>query len=203
MANLIPPMADEPPPEFLAFVSTRLPALRGEAARLTGGRPAPEVVMRVLSDLAGHWRRLSWLGRLTGRDAAGEYLDRRLTVRTRHWREDQIYPVEVHVLRDTAWAPPPDRVLAATGTARPLTAAATVAQYRRPPKPPEESVARQLAFLLPSTVRQGSEVIAEAEIAWVHAYRSYVWRRYLRAWVGVVLIVGYLIQFMSQFSAPA
>src|SRR5690348_1591524 len=106
MANLIPPMDDEPPLEFLAFVARRLPALRGEAARLTGGRPAPGVVMQVLSDLAGHWRRLSWLDRLTGHDATSDYLDRRLTVRTRHWREDQIYPVEVHVLGDTDWAPP-------------------------------------------------------------------------------------------------
>ena len=177
MANLIPPMDDEPPPEFIAFVAARLSALRSEAARLTGGdRSAPEVVMQVLIDLAGHWRRLCWHSRLTHRDAVAEYLDRRLTARTRQWREDQIYPVEVNVLRDTNWAVPAEQILEPAG-ARPLTAAAAAAQFQRPPKPPEETLAQQLAFFLPSTVRHGSEVVAEAEIAWVHAYRRYVWRR--------------------------
>ena len=215
MANLIPPMDDEPPPEFIAFVAARLSALRSEAARLTGGdRSVPEVVMQVLIDLAGHWRRLCWRGRLTHRDAAAEYLDRRLTARARQWREDQIYPVEVNVLRDTTWAAPPEQILEtagaprvsaypAGGAARPLTAVSAAAtQFRRPAKPPEETLAQQLAFFLPSTVRHGSEVIAEAEIAWVHAYRRYVWRRYCRMGGGVVLVIAYLVQFMSQFSAP-
>lgn len=215
MANLIPPMDDEPPPEFIAFVAGRLSALRAEAARLTGGdRSAPEVTMEVLIDLAGHWRRLSWRSRLTHRDATAEFLDRRLTARTRQWREEQIYPVEVNVLRDTAWAAPPEQILEpagaphsaaypAAGATRPLTAAAAEARYRRPPAPPEETLAQQLASFLPSTVRRGSEVVAEAEIAWVHAYRRYVWRRVLRMAVGVVLVMGYLIQFMSQFTTSA
>jgi len=211
MANLIPPMDDEPPPEFIAFVAARLGALRSESARLTGGdRSAPGVVMEVLVDLAGHWRRLCWRSRLTHRDATAEYLDRRLTARTRQWREEQIYPVEVNVLRDTNWAVPAEQILETAGAARtsaagagPFTAAATAAQFRRPPKPPEETLAQQLAFFLPSTVRHGSEVVAEAEIAWVHAYRRYVWRRYFRLGGGVVLVIGYLVQFMSQFSAPS
>src|SRR4051794_37054418 len=112
MANLIPPMNDEPPPEFIAFVAARLDVLRGEAARLIGGNhSAPEVAMQVLVDVAGHWRRLCWLGRLTHRDAAAEYLDRRLTARTRQWREDQVYPVEVTVLGDSPWMAPPQQVL--------------------------------------------------------------------------------------------
>jgi len=203
MANLIPPMDDEPPPEFIAFVAARLGALRSEAARLTGGdHAAPEVVMQVLIDLAGHWRRLCWRGRLTHRDAAAEYLDRRLTARTRQWREDQIYPVEVNVLRDTNWAVPPEQILETAGAAHTSAYPAAAAQFRRPPKPPEETLAQQLAFFLPSTVRHDSEVVAEAEIAWVHAYRRYVWRRYFRVGGGVLLLIGYLVQFMSQFSAP-
>jgi len=198
MANLIPPMDDEPPPEFIAFVATRLTALRGEAARLLGGdRSAPEIGMQVLTDLAGHWRWLTWRGRLTRRDAAGDYLDRRLTARTKQWREDQIYPVEVNVLSDAAWAPPAEQILATAG------ASAAPAQFRRPPTPPAETLAQQLAFFLPSTVRHGTEVIAEAEIAWVHAYRRYVWRRYCRLGGGIVLLIGALVQFMSQFSTPA
>jgi hypothetical protein len=189
MANLIPPMDDEPPPEFLAFVAARLHLLRSEASRLLGGdRAAPEITMQVLTDLAGRWRRLTWLGRLTHRDAAGEYLDRRLTARTKHWREDQVYPVEVTVLRDPVRSP----VLQPVGAG---------ARYQRPASPPEETLAQQLAFFLPSTVRRGSELVAEAEIAWVHAYRRYLWRRYLRIGGGMVLLIGAMVQFMSQFSA--
>lgn len=183
MAYLIPPMDDEPPPEFIAFVTTRLHALRSEAARLLGGdRAAPEISMQVLTDVAGHWRWLTWRRRLTRRDAAGDYLDRRLTARTKQWREERIYPVEVQVIRF-------DRELAPAGVA--------AARYRRPA---HESVAEQLASLLPSTVRTGSGGIADAGIAWVHAYRRYLWRRYWGMAGGLVLLIGTMVQFMSQFS---
>jgi hypothetical protein len=183
MAYLIPPMDDEPPAEFIAFVAGRLASLRSETARLVGGeRFAPEVYTEVLTDLAGHWRRLSWRSRLGHRDARAEYLDRRLAARTRQWREDQIYPVEVTVARQEpsgAAAPPP-----------------------RHPVPQAETVARRLAPLLPTTHRADAQVVAEAGIAWVHAYRRYVWRRYARVCGGIVLLIGYLVQFMSQVSAP-
>jgi hypothetical protein len=184
MAHLIPPMDDEPPPEFIAFVTARLHVLHAEAARLLGGdRATFEISMQVLTDLAGHWRRLTWLSRLTHRDVAGDYLDRRLTARAKQWREDQIYPVEVQVVRF-------DRELEPAG--------AVSARYRRPA---HESVAQQLASLLPSTVRAGTGVIADAEIAWVHAYRRYLWRRYWGMAGGLILLIGSIVQFMSQFSA--
>ena len=206
MANLIPPMDDEAPPEFLAFVAARLDMLRSEAGRLTGGaRSADEVAMEVLADLAGHWRGLTVLGRLLHRNLAGEYLDRRLTARTRQWREDQVYPVEVTVLRDTTWDPP-RRVMeqpqrepepAETRYQRPVET-----RSEPPDVPAEESLARQLALYLPSTVRRDVAAVAEAEIAWVHAYRRYVWRRYCRIGGGYVLLIGGMVQFMSQVSAP-
>ncbi|MGW4948519.1 hypothetical protein ACWEOZ_43805 [Actinoplanes sp. NPDC004185] len=190
MAYLIPPMEDETPPEFIAFVAARHDMLHDEAARLTGGeRSAPELCMQVLTDLAGRWRWLTWIGRLTRRDAAARLLDRRLTARTKQWREDQIYPVEVLVLGDH------DRIPQAA------VPSAALVQYQRPPAPAHESVAQQLAALLPSTVRSGTEVIAEAEIAWVHAYRRYLWRRYCAVGGGMVFLVGGMVQFMSQFSA--
>jgi hypothetical protein len=199
MAYLIPPMEDEPPPEFIAFVAVRLAALRREAARLLGGdRAAPEICMQVLTDLAGRWRWLTRLGWLTHRDAAGSYLDRRLTARTKQWREEQIFPVEVDVLRDGAWAPPTEQILVPAGVGVSGYSRAAAAQFQRPP---EETLAQQLAFFLPSTVRRDSEVIAEAEIAWVHAYRRYLWLRYLRLTGGMVLLIGSMVQFMSQFTA--
>jgi len=158
--------------------------------------------MQVLVDVAGHWRRLCWLGRLTHRDAAAEYLDRRLTARTRQWREDQVYPVEVTVLGASPWMAPPQQILETAGAARPLTAAAAEARYQRPAEPVGESLAQQLAFFLPSTVRSSAESVAEAEIAWVHAYRRYVWRSYCRTGGGFILLIGFMVQFMSQFSTP-
>ena len=197
MAYLIPPMEDETPPEFIAFVAARRDVLLGEAARLIGGdRSAPELCMQVLTDLAGQWRWLTRLSRLTHRDAAAEYLDRRLTSRTKQWREDQIYPVEVHVLPEPTWSPV--KSLEPVGTAPPP---AVTMRYERPPTPPEESLAQQLAYFFPSTVRAGSDVVADAEIAWVHAYRRYLWRRYARLSGGMILLVGAMVQFMSQFSA--
>lgn len=197
MAHLIPPMDDEPPAEFVAFVAGRLASLRSETARLVGGeRFAPEVYTEVLTDLAGHWRRLCWRSRLSHRDAHAEYLDRRLAARTRQWREDQIYPVEVSVGQDP-WPAP-----AAAAAAHP-PAAAGAAPDRRRPVPQAETVARRLAPLLPTTSRAEAQVVAEAGIAWVHAYRRYVWRRYARVCGAIFLLIGYLIQFMSQVSAPS
>ena len=177
MAYLIPPMDDEPPPDFLAFVAARLDGLRREAFRLSGGAgDAEALVMEALTDLAGHWRRLRWVSRLRGHEVMSEYLTRRLAARTKQWREEQIYPVEVGVL------PPP----------------AAPVRYARPAG---TTVAQRLADLLPSTVRREAEVVAEAGIAWVHAYRRHVWWRYTRVCIGVVLLFGYLIQFMSQASS--
>lgn len=176
MAYLIPPMDDEPPREYLAFVAGRLTALRSETSRLVGGdRGAGDISMEVLTDLAGHWRRLCWRSRLSRRDALTAYLNKRLAARAKQWRDEQIYPVEVSVAAD---APPP--------------------VVRRPGR---QTVAQRMAPLLPSTVRAEAGVVAEAEIAWVHAYRRYVWRRYARVIGGMVLLLFYLVQFMSQASS--
>jgi hypothetical protein len=184
MASLIPPMDDEPPADFIAFVAARLTALRAETTRLVGGdRGAPEVCTQVLTDLAGHWRRLCWRSRLSHRDARTDYLNRRLAARTRQWREDQIYPVEVTVLAPSARHVP----------ALPAT----------PPAGPADTVARRLAPLLPPTARAEAQVLAEAGIAWVHAYRRYLWRRHFLLAGTLILVIGTMVQFMSQVSAPA
>jgi len=206
MAYVIPPMDEEAPPDYVNFVSGRLTSLRSETARLVGGdRYATEVYMEVLTDLAGHWRRLCWRSRLSHRDATAEFLDRRLATRTKQWREDQIYPVEVSVLR-------PPRVHA-TPDSHPPQPTTTWADYHKPapPTPTAETpqpatatatIAQQLAPLLPTTARTEVGEVAEAGIAWVHAYRRYIWRRYCRIAGGTVLLIGYIVQFMSQFSAP-
>ena len=174
---LVPPMDDEPPPEFVSFVAGHLGGLRREADRLVGGDPAGAYLyMDVLVDVAGRWRRLRWWGRLAGRDAASEYLRRRLASRTKQWRDEQIYEVQVRVLRPAAPA------LVASGGRGPVSAAL------------------RKAAVLPGTVRSGALPAAEAGIAWVHAYRKQQWHRAGRLITTGVLLIGSMIQYMSWLS---
>jgi hypothetical protein len=172
---LVPPMDDEPPPEFVAFVTSHLAYLRQEVHRLVGGDPdGVELYLDVLADVAGHWRRLHWWGRLTGRDALSGYLQRRLEARTRHWRDDQIYDVDIHVVRQHAMVP------AFGGTAR--------------------SLALRKASLLPGTARTGAIPYADAGIAWVRAYRKQEWHRVGRLVALGIFLVGGMIQYMTLIS---
>ena len=163
----MPPMAEEPPDDFVNFVAVRLADLQRDAVRLTGGSEhADEIYPAVLSDVAGHWRRLRWRSRWVRRDAAGEFLTRRLAARTRQWREDQIYEVDVRLLRPP---PPPAAELPA-------------------------SYALRKAALLPSTERVQIRPVAEAAIAWNHALRRANWHRVARVVTTVCLI---LIAFLQ------
>lgn len=172
---LVPPMDDEPPPAYVAFVVAHLAELRRETDRLVGGSPeGSHLYMEVLSDVAGHWRRLCWRSRLTGRDAATAYLEQRLAQRTKQWREDQIYEVDIRVLR------PPQLF---------------------PMSVPGGSLALRKAAVLPGTVRGGGVVaVADAGIAWVHAYRRQEWHRVGRLIAFGILLIGGMIQFMSWIS---
>ncbi|WP_157408568.1 hypothetical protein [Actinoplanes sp. N902-109] len=177
MAYVFPPMDEEPPPDYCSFVAARLGTLHRQAFALTGGHAdaAESITTDVLTDVAGHWRRLRWQTRLLDRDAIDRYLHRRLEHRTKLWREDQPYPVDVIV------QPPP--------------------QLYQPH--PAASVAHRLAALLPSTVRTELSTLADAEIAWVHAYRRAMWHRYARVWAGSFLLLFGMIQVMSAASGPA
>jgi hypothetical protein len=161
-------MAEEPPGDFINFVAARLPDLQREAARLTGGpQHADEIYPAVLSDVAGHWRRLCWRSRLVQRDAAGEFLARRLAARAKQWREEQIYEVEVQLLR------PPSSAAVATLPA---------------------SYALRKAALLPDTQRVQHRPVAEAAIAWTRAWRRANWHRYARVAAAIFLILVAFLQ---------
>jgi hypothetical protein len=173
---LIPPMDDEPPVAYVDFVTTHLGELRRETTRLTGGDPdGTHLYMDVLADVAGHWRRLCLLARLRHRDAPGDYLTRRLAIRTRQWRDEQIYDVDMRVLAlSTPSFPAP---FATTG-----------------------SIALRKAAVLPTTARRGVRATADAGIAWVQAYRKQQWYRLGRQVAFGVILVGGLIQIMSLIS---
>jgi hypothetical protein len=172
---LVPPMDDEPPAEFLAFVASHLAELRAETRRLVGGdAEGNHLYLDVLADIAGHWRRLCWRSRLLRRDMVTEYMLHRLAVRTKDWRDDQIYGVDVRVMRRPSLLP--DSRSAAA------------------------SLALRKAAVLPGTVRGGRLSIADAGIAWVHAYRRQQWHRVGRLVAGSVLLVGGMIQYLSMLS---
>ncbi len=174
MPYVVPPMADEPPGDFVAFVVAHLSDLQREAARLVGGQQhADEIYPMVLSDVAGHWRRLRLWARLAHRDVPGDFLFRRLATRAEQWRDDQIYEVEVLGLRP----PPPPPVHGATPV----------------------SYAARKAALLPSTERVHQRPVAEAAIAWEYAWRRARWRRIGRT-VALVLLV--LIVFLQLVTYP-
>jgi hypothetical protein len=162
---LVPPMDDEPPGDFVTFVAVHLTELQREAARLTGGpQHADEVYPEVLADVAGHWRRLRLRRRLSRRETAGAYLSARLAARAKQWRDDQVYDVEVQLLRP------------------PVAAARTA------------SIALRKAPLLPDTVRAQGRPIAEASIAWSHACRRARWHGLARAAAAFILVFAGLLQ---------
>ncbi|HET6479710.1 MAG TPA: hypothetical protein VFG35_06655 [Actinoplanes sp.] len=174
---LVPPMSEEPPQEYVVFVATHLADLRRETDRLVGGDfEAAHLYMDVLADVASHWRRLSWRRRLLGRpQAARDYLQHRLAVRTRQWREDQIYEVDVRVMRQQTYAP---------------------ALYRR-----GGSLALLKAALVPDTHRSGVVLAsADAGIAWCQAYRRQQWHAVGRRIALGILLIAALIQTMSSIS---
>jgi hypothetical protein len=174
---LIPPMEDEPPSAYVGFVATHLGELRRETDRLVGGdAEGGHLYMDVLADVAGHWRRLLWLSRLRRRDETLAYLHRRLVTRAHRWRADQIYHVDVRVLGAPAFALP---VMAG-------------------------SLALRKAAVLPGTARGGPVVaLADAEIAWVQAYRRQQWHRFGRAVIGSAVAVVGFVQFISWISTPS
>ncbi|GID27160.1 hypothetical protein [Paractinoplanes brasiliensis] len=173
---LVPPMDDEPPPEYVDFVTHHLDDLRRETNRLVGGdTEAAHIYMDVLADVACHWRRLAWRRRLLGRPhAVREYMQHRLAVRTKQWRDEQIYEVDVRVLPPPAYSP---------------------AFYRR-----GGSLALRKAELIPGTVRRGVVASADAGIAWCQAYRRQQWHAVGRRIVLGVLLIATMIQTMQWLS---
>jgi hypothetical protein len=165
---IVPPMDDEPPRDFVDFVAVHLADAQREATGLVGDpEHADEIYPAAFSDVAARWRRLRLYRRLRSRlapgsgDPAVETLYRRLALRGKQWRDEQIYDVDVQVLR-----------MAPVGYA-----------------PGMASAALRKAAVLPETARRQARPLAEASIAWDHACRQAQWRRIGRTVATVVLIL--------------
>lgn len=178
MPHLIPQMPPEPPEDFVAFVGRHLSSLCAEAGRLVGDDGhADEVYPDALTDVAARWGWFDLVRPLTGPEVRTAYLRRSLAVRARRWRDEQPYPVEVR------WADPyPDD----RWTARPAPPPPA------PPRPAWTSVALLRAPLLGPTARGEARPVAEAAIAWSHAYRRRRRQRLVALLVLVVFAYGAL-----------
>jgi hypothetical protein len=76
------------------------------------------------------------------------------------------------------------------------------ADYRY--RPPVASMALRKASVLPGTARSGPlAALADAEIAWVHAYQRHQWHRAGRLMLGIVLAFGGFVQYMSTLTTPS
>ena len=200
--------AAEPPSGYVEFVTRNLAPVREEATRLVGDEyVADRLYPDALSDVAFRWAWLEVQRRgLRRRDAAEDYLHRALTRRWQArqaaqaaqagqagqavaavdvgqgwlgwlgWQDDDDEPVDMFDIRvltpgEPTWPVP----------------GAPVRMSRRDPGAPG-SAALRLATQIQTTERPAFAPVADAAIAWWHAYER--WRR--RRWA-VVIVVGFLI----------
>jgi hypothetical protein len=217
-------MALEAPHEYVAFVERHLPRLRRDAALIVGaGREPDELYPEVLTDVAARWRLFQLLHRLLGRsDAADEYLRRAFARRARRWQDEQITPVEVQVWQ-VETLDEPLVVDAWPGAGTPGWAGAT-GPYARPPAPREQlaplsaravrpasptwtSMALRLAPVLLTAGRRPARPLAEAAVAWWHAYEAQRRRKYVVVATAFLLLLGLLTRASAygaeHWSAPA
>jgi len=132
---------------------------------------ADELYPEVLTDVAVRWTRLEVLRRWLGRrDAAERYLHRSFQRRSQEWQPDESLFLDVEVFR--SYAPPP---------------------------PPRSNAAIRLAPHLRTTARPEFAVLAEAAIAWWHAYET----RRRRRLIGGLVLALVLTAFAMRLQQPA
>ena len=198
MVELLPKMAPEAPDGYVSFVDRHLVALRSESARLAGDAwHAEEIYPAVLTDVAARWQWLELLATRFGRPAAADdYLRQVLTDRAKRWRAEQIYEVDMVVLR--ADPVPGDKPAAEVAPAPPApfaggttaTASSGLARYRRTGPGRSSLGLKQARFLSP--LRQPPAPIAEAAIAWWHAYVAQRRRKRVAIVIALILLVAAL-----------
>ncbi len=176
MPRLLPRMALEPPPGYVAFVARHLEPLRRDAARVLGDEhEGDRLYPDALTDVALHWRLLDLLERRLGRPATDAYLHRALVRRCQRWQPEREPDAEVEIevwQADTVWRTRPVRRVRSSGATR------------------------QAPYLSPE---QTAGVVAEAAVAWWHAYE--VWRR--RRWVALTVLVGLALVVLFSVTYPA
>jgi hypothetical protein len=193
--ELVPRMDEEAPDGYVSFVDRHLVSLRFESAQLAGDAwHAEEIYPEVLSDVAARWQWLELLAKWFGRPAAADdYLRQVLSTRAKRWRAEQIYEVEMVVLKaDTVVEPLKTEPLK---IGAPSTQSAGLARYRRT-GPGRSSVGlKQARFLSP--LRRPPTPRAEASIAWFHAYEAYRRRKRVAVVIGLIVVLAALMNLRA------
>jgi hypothetical protein len=165
-------MPTEPPPGYVDFVERHIDALRDDAARVVGDeRDADQLYPEVLTDIAARWR---WLRRPEARE---RYLRQAFQRRSQRWESQQVWPdeMEIHVSSDHD-----DDIV-----------------VRRASAPAWSSIALRLAPHMESTKRVEVKPVAEAAVAWWHAYAAHR-RRRVMAVLGVLFLILMVIARLQQ-----
>jgi hypothetical protein len=171
--HLMPSLLLDPPPRYVAFVATHLEPLRRESYEALGDdTDAQRLYPEVLTDVARRW---SWLelarAVLRRPGAAEECLRRSFSRRTQQAR--------------ARWVPVEDE-----GAPQ----IEFVVWRSNQPRPAFSSGATRLAPFLRPAPRTEFGVIAEAAVAWWHAYETHRRNRYIALAVVVLVLVGLLFQ---------
>jgi hypothetical protein len=199
MLRVLPPLPLEAPPEYVAFVERHLARLRRDAALVVGeGRSADELYPEVLTDVATRWRLFELLRTRLGRPGAADaYLRKAFARRARRWQDQQLTPVEVEVWQ-VEQLPEPARPDQPPGPPS--------AERSRFARPVWASMALRLAPVLLKSSRLEVRPLAEAAVAWWHAYEARRRRRYVAAAVAFVLVMSILtrvsVRDADVFSGP-
>jgi hypothetical protein len=195
---LVPRMAMEPPPGYVSFVARHLEPLRKDAADVVGDeRDADLLYPDVLTDVAGRWAWLELLRTRLGRPTAADvYLGQAFARRSQQWHAEQLSTVDLTVWRnEDDWAQESRPVVVWSDAA--WEAERSGAAWLDPPpvavapKQVRTNLAVKLApFVRPARVAAGP--VAEAAIAWWHAYEAYRRRRVIAVFVVIFLIIAVL-----------
>lgn len=187
MLRLVPPMPTEPPDGYVAFVERHLDSLRRESATVVGDeRDADQLYPDVLTDVATRWRWLNLLHTRLNRPDAGErYLRQAFARRSQRWRSEQTFGVDIEVWQPDAPAPPTWST-ASFGPAVPgnievraITAA-----------PAWSSMALRLAAHVTPRPRVEIRALAEAAVAWWHAYEAH---RRRKVYAAIAVVFAFLM----------
>lgn len=205
-------MDDEPPPGYVAFVAQHLEPLRRDAAGVVGDeRDADLLYPDVLSDVAARWRWLELLRTRLGRPGAAEtYLGRAFARRSQVWRAERDPGPQIEVWpgepppRESSDPPEPQRLpVAPAGSFRspapPADPALDRSLWVGPARPTWSSAAVRLAPLLRTGARPDAQPVAEAAIAWWHAYRTHRRHRFVATAVAIFVLVVVFVNLATPY----
>jgi hypothetical protein len=183
----VPWFALDPPPGYVAFVARNLAPVREEATRMVGDEQmADRLYPDALTDVAVRW---GWLEvqrrRLNRPDAAEEYLRRALA---RRWQSELTRAAEAEAEADGMVD---IQVLGPDQPLRPWIPPGASAG-------PRASAAMRLAPQLAPTARPAFGPVADAAVAWWHAYETRRRRRWLVALVAVLVLVAFLFRLTAH-----